>query len=217
LHNDSVKCQQSPRQKPTGKRIAIPFVFIGVISTLLLWGIVQGNRTEPHSRIPSSVADGVVTQLLRTEDGQKRTHAAVIVSASSESVWKVITDYDHFSDIFPHIGTSKGIHDPDGRWHVTGEVRSIVFRWPMDLHVRHEQTAAGFVASWDEPHGAWKMNRGSWVITNHGVGETLLEYNLELTISPFPDFVVRAVLLEQLQPIMRAVATRAQRGPPSRL
>ena len=64
--------------------------------------------------------------------------------------------------------------------------------------------------------GAWKVNRGSWVLTQHGAGETLLEYNLELRVSPFPDFVIRAVLLDQLKPVMRAVASRVARNPPPR-
>ena len=196
--------------------IVIPLVFIAGVSAFLIWGIVRGNWSDTQPRNPSSTADGVMAQLLRTAEGRKQIHASVIVSAPPERVWKVVTDYDHFSDVFPNIGTSKGVRDPDGRWHVTGEVRSIVGRWPMDVHVRHEESTAGFVASWDEPHGAWKVNRGSWVVTQHGTGETLLEYNLELKVSPFPDFVVRAVLLGQLKPVVRAVANRVERDQPPR-
>lgn len=183
---------------------------------LLLWGIIRGNWTDPEPRNPSSTADGAATQLLRNAQGRKQIRAAIIVNAPPDRVWKVVTDYDHFSDVFPNISTSKGVRDPDGRWHVIGEVRSMVGRWPMDLHVRHEESPARFVASWDEPNGAWKVNRGSWVVTPHGPRETLLEYNLELTVSPFPDFVVRAVLLGQLKPVMRAVASRAGRDQPPR-
>jgi len=203
-----------PRRMKMG--IVIPLVFIAGVSAFLIWGIVRGNWSDTQPRNPSSTADGVMAQLLRTAEGRKQIHASVIVSAPPERVWKVVTDYDHFSDVFPNIGTSKGVRDPDGRWHVTGEVRSIVGRWPMDLHVRHEESAARFVASWDEPHGAWKVNRGSWVVTQPGTGETLLEYNLELKVSPFPDFVVRAVLLGQLKPVVRAVANRVERDQPPR-
>ncbi len=196
-------------------RIVIPAVLIGVVVALLLWGIVRGNWTDAESRNPSA-AGGVVSQLLRTAEGRKQIRAAVIVSAPPERVWKVVTDYNHFSDVFPNIGTSKGVRDSDGRWHVTGEVRSIVGRWPMDLHVRHEESTSRFVASWDEPHGAWRINRGSWVVTQHGPRETLLEYNLELKVSPFPDFVVRAVLLGQLKPVMTAVVNRVERDQTAR-
>ena len=198
------------------KRIIIPTVLIVVVMALLLWGIIRGNWTDAESRNPSSATDSVVTQLLRTTEGRKQIRAAVIVSAPPERVWKVVTDYDHFSDVFPNVSTSQGVRDPDGRWHVTGEVRSIVGHWPMDIHVRHEESTAKSVASWDEPNEAWKINRGSWVVTPHGTGETLLEYNLELKVSPFPDFVVRAVLLGQLKPVMRAVANRVERDQPPR-
>jgi hypothetical protein len=201
-----------PPAKRIKKRIGIPAAFIGVVMVLLTWGIIRGSWADPEARNPTSTTDGVVTQLFQTAEGRKQIRAAVIVNASADRVWKVVTDYDHFSDVFPNISTSKGVRDPDGRWHVTGEVRTIVGSWPMDLHVQHEESAERSVASWDEPHGAWKVNRGSWVVTPHGNGETLLEYNLELKISPFPDFVVRAALLEQLKPVMKAVANRAERN-----
>ena len=197
-------------------RIVIPLIFIAVVSALLLWGIVRGNWSDAQTRNPASAADGVIAQLLRTTEGRKQMHAAIIVTAPPERVWKVVTDYDHFSDVFPNISASKGVRDPDGLWHLTGEIRSFIGRWPMDLHVRHEESTAKFAASWDEPHGAWKVNRGSWVVTHHGAGETLLEYNLELRVSPFPDFVVRAVLLGQLKPVMKAVANRVERDQPPR-
>jgi uncharacterized protein YndB with AHSA1/START domain len=202
----------SPTRPPSRRiklRMVIPAVLIGAVMALLLWGIIRGNWTDSEARNPASAADGVVTQLLRNAEGRKQIRAAVIVSAPPDRVWKVVTDYDHFSEVFPTVSTAKGVHDPDGRWHVTGEVRSIVGHWPMDLHVRHDESTNRFVASWDEPHEAWKVNRGSWVITPHGPNETLLEYNLELKVSPFPDFVVRAVLLGQLKPVLRAVANRA--------
>jgi len=199
----------SPEPARIKKRIVIPAIFISVAVLLLIVGTIRGNWTDAEPRNPSSPANGVVTQILRTTDGGKKIRCATIVANSPEQVWKVVTDYDHFSEIFPNIRTSKGVRDPDGRWHLTGEVRSIIGHWPMDLHVRHEESAPKFVASWDEPYGSWKVNRGSWVVTPHGSGETLLEYNLELTVSPFPDFVVRSVLLDQLKPILKAVANRA--------
>jgi len=119
-------------------RIVIPLVFIALVSALLIWGVIRGNWSDAQPRSPTSVADGVMAQLLRTTEARKQMHAAIIVTGPPQRVWKVVTDYDHFSEVFPNIGTSKGVRDPDGRWHVTGEVRSIVGRWPMDLHVRHE-------------------------------------------------------------------------------
>jgi uncharacterized protein YndB with AHSA1/START domain len=209
---DASDPSNSPEPARIKKRIVIPAIFISVAVLLLLVGVIRGNWTDAQPRNPSSAADGVVTEILRTDDGRKQIRAATVVASSPEQVWKVVTDYDHFSETFPNISTSKGARDPDGRWHITGEVRSIIGHWPMDLHVRHEESPPKFVASWDEPYGSWKVNRGSWVVTPHGTGETLLEYNLELKVSPFPDFIVRAVLLDQLKPVLKAVAIRAQQA-----
>jgi carbon monoxide dehydrogenase subunit G len=214
--NDTPASPAPPPPRRIRKRIGIPMAFIGVITALLLWGIVRGNWTDREIHDPSSAADGAVSQLIATAEGRKQVRAAIIVNAAPDRVWKVVTDYDRFSDVFPNISTSKGVRDPDGRWHVTGEVRSLVGSWPMDLHVQHQESNGKSVASWDEPHGAWKVNRGSWVVTEDGPGETLLQYNLEIKVSPFPDFIVRAILLEELKPVMRAVANRAERNQPPR-
>jgi hypothetical protein len=197
--------------RPIKKRIAIPITLIVIVVLLLTWGAIRGTWADAEVRTPSSAADGVMAQLLRTANGRKQLRAALIVSVPPDRVWNVVTNYDHFTEVFPNISASKGTREPDGRWHLTGEVRSIIWRWPMDVHLRHLEEAGRFIASWDEPHGTWKVNRGSWVVTPHGAGETLLEYNLDLKVAPFPDFVVRAVLFGQLKPIIKAVASHAQR------
>jgi len=198
------------------KRIVIPTAFIVVVLAFLLWEAVRGSWTDSDPRNPASAADNPMTQILRTDQGHKEVRAALIVASPPEAVWNVVTDYDHFAEIFPYVGTSKGVRDSDRRWHLTGEVRSLIGSWPIDVHVRHDEQPARMAASWDEPSGALKVNRGSWVVSQRGSGETLLEYHLELTVAPFPDFVVRAVLLDQLKPVMKAVARRAQRDQAAR-
>jgi uncharacterized protein YndB with AHSA1/START domain len=200
----------APPEKRVRKRTVIPAILIGGIAVLLVWPAVRGNWTDPAPRNPGSANDGVVSQLIRTSDGHKEIRCAAIVEAPAERVWGTVTDYDHFAEVFPNIAESKGAREADGRWHVTGAITSPVGRWPMDVRVRHNESTNKSVASWDEPHSPLKINRGNWTVTRQSENKTLLEYNLELKVSPFPDFVVRAVLLEQLKPAMRAVAKRAQ-------
>jgi uncharacterized membrane protein len=204
------QASSTPPPNRVPKRILIPGIFIGGVVLLLLWAAVRGNWADAESRNPASVEEGVVSQLLLTREGHRANRCAVLITAPADRVWATVTDYDHFAEIFPNITASKGVRDADGRWHMTGEVKSPVGRWTMDVHVRHEELANKFIASWDEPHGALKVNRGSWTVTRQTEDQTLLEYHLELKVSPFPDFLVRAVLLEQLKPVMRAVARRAQ-------
>ena len=207
----------SPPRAPSPRlklRIAIPAILIGAVTCLLLLEIIRGNWTDAEPEYPASASDGVVTQILKTPEGHKQIRGAVIVKARPENVWKVVTNYDQFSSVFPNISASKGTRDADGRWHLTGEFHSIAGRWPMDVHVRQWEEDGKSVASWDEPSQAWKINRGSWVVTPHGNGETLLVYNLELRVSPFPDSIVRAILLDQIKPAMKAVANHAQENQP---
>jgi uncharacterized protein YndB with AHSA1/START domain len=208
--NDVLDSSTPPPTSRPKSWVVFPAAIIGLVAALLIWGTLRGNWIDAQARNPSSAAEGVVTQILRTPEGGKQIRAALIVAAAPERVWRVVADYDHFSNIFPHLGATKGVRDADGRWHVTGEIRSIVGRWPMDLHVRHEESPTRYTAAWDEPHGAWTVNRGNWIVTPHGAGETLLEYQLELKVSPFPDFVVRAVLLGELKSVLSAVAKHAQ-------
>jgi hypothetical protein len=203
----------SPRLK---LRIVIPAILIGAVTSLLLLEIIRGNWTDAEPKNPASAADGIVTQIIKTPEGHKEVRGAVIVNARPENVWKVVTNYDQFSSVFPNISASKGTQDADGRWHLTGEFHSIAGRWPMDVHVRHSQEDGNFDASWDEPTEAWKINRGSWDVKPHGTGETLLVYNLELRVLPFPDSIVRAILLDQIKPAMKAVADHAQGNQPPR-
>jgi uncharacterized protein YndB with AHSA1/START domain len=207
---ENISNQSAPPPDRLKKRFVIPLAFIVAIVALMVWAMIRGNRTVAQPSTPASLAEGIVTELLQTPEGGKQIHVAMIIAASPQGVWKVVTDYDHFSEIFPNVITSKGTLDPDGRWHLTGEVRSIAGSWPMDIHVRHEESAAKFVASWDEPYEKLKVDRGGWVVTPHGNGQTLLEYNLELKVSPYPDFVVRTILLDQLKPVVQAVANRAR-------
>ena len=207
---DMPDSQKPPARKRLGVPVIISAISIGLVTALLLWATVRGNWTDSQRRNPASPADGVVTQLLRTTDGHKRIRAAILVSGPTERAWKVVTDYDHFSDVFPNFGASKGVRDADGRWHLTGEVQSLVGHWPVDVHVTHQELPGKFTASWDEPYGSLKINRGSWVVSEHGPNESLLEYNLEVRVSPFPDFVVRCVMLDQLKPVIRAVANHVR-------
>lgn len=197
------------------KRLLIPGVFIGVFAVLLFWVAVRGTRAEVALRNPNSANDGVLSQLVLSSDGRKEVRCAEIIAAPVERIWNVVTNYNHFAEIFPNTTAFKGEREPDGRWHLTGSVRSPVGRWPVDVHVRHEESPNRRIASWNEPHDSLKVNRGRWTVTRQGENQTLLEYNLDLEVAPFPSFVVRAVLLEQLKPVMKAVAKQAQQKPSS--
>src|SRR5262249_54447913 len=157
----------------------IPAVVLGVLAVLVLWAYVRGTWADREPRNPSSSAEGILTQLYLAPDGRKQVRCAVILDYPPKKVWEVITDYEHFPEIFPTVGRAEVAREPDGRYHWVGTVTSPVGDYPIDIHIRHEEAPDKFVASWDGPTDKVTVNRGSWTVTPAGPGRTLLVYALE--------------------------------------
>jgi hypothetical protein len=204
--------QAEARTKPprrARKWLAIPVLLLVVVLVLLGWAYVRGTWSEQSPYIPKSSAEGVVSQLLDTEDGRKRIRVVTVVDFTLEETWPVVTDYDHFPEIFPHVKSARAVRDDDGRYHLTVVVSTPVGDWPLDVHVKHDEFVDDCQALWDERSGPLPVNRGSWLVKRMGAG-TLVIYTLDLEAPPYPTFLVRAALLSGLKPVVAAVNTRLQ-------
>jgi len=194
----------APRRR-LKKRILIPLALLVILSSLFaaLW--IRGTVAETTERNPTSPADGVVTQLLLAADGRKVVRCAVVVEDPVERVWKAVTDYAQFEKTFPTIQGVQSSVEADGRHRLVCEVSSILGSWPIDVRIRHEETPARYVASWDEPSGDVVVNRGSWTLLPAPGGMTLVVYTLDVEVRPFPGFLVRAVLLSRQKTVLTAL------------
>ncbi|MBK7995429.1 MAG: SRPBCC family protein [Blastocatellia bacterium] len=210
----STENQENQTEIPPKKSIAIKLLIAAtIISTILLFTFaIRGSWASSTPKIPTSVEQGIVTQLFLTPTGQKEIHCYAVLNYPAKDVWQVVTDYEHFAEIFGgkfwSIKISKVEKKENNIFHMAGEVTSIIGTWPMDVDITHSETPEKYVASWDKPGDVVKINRGSWAITPISADKTLVVYSLESQISPFPQFVTNNVFLSQLKPVIKAVENR---------
>ena len=192
------------------KRFLFPGILLAVLLGLLGWAVVRGTWVDDLPRDPTTAADGVVTQLYRTENG-KVVRCAAVFDAPLEAVWAVLTEYDRFSDVFPRVASSRGTRTPDGRWFLEGAVDAgFLGQWPFAARIAHAETADRCSSSWDEPSHDLLINRGSWTVSRIGGNRTLVVYVLEVDVKGYPVFIVRNVLLSKLPEIVRAAGAAVQ-------
>src|SRR5262249_42961400 len=92
----------TPRKR-LGKRTRVLLVLLAVVAPLLAGAYVPGTWADTTLRDPGSPADGVVCHLYRTPDGHTPVRCAVLLDYPIDKVWKVITDYDRYGEIFPTL------------------------------------------------------------------------------------------------------------------
>jgi uncharacterized membrane protein len=202
---DSAPPSPSPPRR-VRKRIVLPAVAIAVL-ILLFGGIwLRGTVASAEEKNPASSTEGVLTQLYLARDGRKVVRCAVVLDRPMEEVWKAVSDYDNFERIFPTIEEVRTNVEPDGRHRLQCNVTSILGTWPIDVRIRHESSPERRTASWDEPTGNVIVNRGSWTLSPADQGKTLVIYTLDVEVRPFPDALVRAVLLSRQKTVVEALA-----------
>ncbi len=197
---------------PLRIRTIVLWSIMAALVLTFIWLWIRGSWTDTQERDPSTVADGVLTQLYRDPDGRTVVRSSAILAAPPDRVWGVITDYAHFPEIF-HSGLWKmmgnqATHEADGRWHMTGRVETALGTYPVDILLEHEETPQKCVASWDESTSDFMVNRGWWRLTPSGEGKSLLVFALEVKVEPYPRFLVHNVLLSQNDGVIETVRRR---------
>ncbi|MGE0713219.1 MAG: SRPBCC family protein [Planctomycetota bacterium] len=210
----------APRQDALGKRIA-QLMGGALVATLLagvaLW--VRGSHAASQALAPQSAAEGTSHQLL--QDGPRTLiQAALVVDRPLSEVWAVVTDYEHFGEIFQPplwtldvepVAVADAAQPKDCR--LRGEARSRLWRVPVDVLVKHTVDAQGVHrASWDCAPAAG-CNRGAWTLTPLDGQRTQLRYEAEIDVPPYPRFMVHNLLLSEVDFVVDAVRDRAGRAP----
>lgn len=201
-----------PQRRRVRKRILIPSVLLAAALVGFVWLWWRGTMADTAPRNPLSVADGVVTQLLKLDEGVIAVRSAVIVDAPPEAVWRIVSDYDSHPRFVPHIAEISSSKLDDGRVRLTGMAHSRIWGdWPFEIDVTHKETPGEFYsASWDEKDKTgFAVNRGSWKLKPVGDNQTLLAFTKQMEVPGYPNFVVRNILLDRLGSIVRAMRDEA--------
>lgn len=183
-----------------------------LLPVLALVAYVRGTRFDHIVRNPENVESGTLCQLYEDPQGQREVRCAAVLDHAPDKVWEVVTDYRHFGEIFAArywTMTVTGVtREADGRFHLTGQVKSSLGDYPVDARIKHEESPGKWVASWDESGGRVEVNRGAWTIAPAGEGKSLVVYSLEVRVRPFPLFLIHDVLLSELKPVIQDVDRR---------
>ena len=188
------------------KRLAIPLGLLFLVTAVIAWLAVLGTWAETEPRDPKLSSEGIITQLLKVGDG-KQVRAATVINHPIDDVWAVVTDYEHFSEIFPHVCHTDMDRLGDGSCRLSGAASAGIFgEWPFHVHIKHQQSPDAYVASWDEPFEDLKVNRGSWTLKPLDEDRTLAVYALETKVGKYPDFIVRSALMLRQDAVVGAIA-----------
>jgi carbon monoxide dehydrogenase subunit G len=204
----------SPRR--VRKRVLVPCLLLALLLVLTAWCWLYGSWADDEPRNPAHSGEGSRCQLLRTADGHIEVRCARVFDRPPEEVWRVVTDYDHFAEIFPHVLSSRAEQEGPDLYAVSGVVATPVGNWTFATRVRHKESADEYLASWDEPGGDLRTARGYWKLTRLDSGRTLLAYAQEIEVRSCPAFLLRALLRVQLPSVVEAVGKRLDQAPASR-
>jgi ribosome-associated toxin RatA of RatAB toxin-antitoxin module len=140
-----------------------------------------------------------------------RLRAYVRVPASSEDVWRTITDYDHLADVVPGMVESRVVGHNNGEKLVHQVARldeALGLSAAVTLAVTEEPPKAVRFRAVD---GDMRRMEGAWRVRSWSDGAVLLEYEVELQPARWtPCWIVKRKLKqgvpEQLHAIARAAA-----------
>lgn len=202
----------APSRRRVRKRILIPVIVLGLVIVVLLWLYVRGTWADSVARNPQTSAEGTVTQLLRTPEGDVQIRCAILIDAPAAKVWDVVRDYANHPRFLPYVSAMEVQPKEGGRVYLSGAVHSRLWGdWHFAGHVDHKMISdKEYVASWDEPGETMTANRGSWTLTAVGL-QTLAVYTLQVEAAGYPNFFVRNLLLDRLHKVLHGLREEVDR------
>ncbi len=197
--------------------LLIPGALLGLLLLLVLAAYVRGTWADEAPRNPASAGERPTAQVLRRPDGGREVRCAIRLPFPLEEVWAAVTDYDNFGDICECIQAKVIRHEPDGTCRLEAEARSgLPGMVPFAVDLRQERTLDRYVASWDEPSGRVRVNRGRWELEPTGPRQTLTALSLELEVEGVPTFVLRNLSLGRLRDVLLGLERRLYSGSPGK-
>jgi uncharacterized membrane protein len=174
----------------------------------------QRGTTLAPPVAPASVSDGARCGLI----AKHRVRCLALADASVDTVWRLITDYPRFPELFRsrlfELTLSKHAEQSSGRWRLVGAVSGLTRRWPFEIEVTHQRESSQSRASWERLSGVLSTNRGGWWLERRSATQTLITYEIELAQPGLPAFVINDVLLDNLPGGLEHLVDAASKGTP---
>ena len=195
------------------KRYIIPLFLLSVLLVVMVVAVIRGSWADRQPRDPASSDEGVVCQLYQPPEGTWQVRCAMVLDYPWERARAVVTDYEHFADVFPTLESAEPERLDGGKVRLKGVARSQLGNWPYDIVVSHEEQPGRWHSFWEGESGKVQKLKGSWTVTPFGKGQTLLVYTSHVEIESYPDWVVVNALLSRQPKVMQAVADRLRDQP----
>src|SRR5437870_5688072 len=151
----------APGRRRVKKRILIPVIVLGLVIAFFLWAYVRGTWADTEARNPQTSAEGPITQLFRTPQGDVQVRCAIVIDAPAAKVWAVVRDYANHPRFIPYV-SAMAVEPKEGdRVHLSGTAHSRLWGdWPFEVNVDHKTVPdKEYVASWDEHSADLAVNR----------------------------------------------------------
>jgi len=188
--------------------LVVPASLLLLVAGAVVVLFVRGTWADSSPRNPSSVEEGPVAQLYQPPGEHKRIRSAVLLPYPREIVWKVVTDYEHYSELLPYLANVEAKRNVNGSWHMAGLAKSALQGyWDFTIDIYEDVSHEQWVARWDQPNdgGEVLVNKGSWTVTSMGNDRTLLALELEAEVHHYPTFFLRNYFLHRLKQVLLAV------------
>jgi ribosome-associated toxin RatA of RatAB toxin-antitoxin module len=134
----------------------IAFVVIGLLPLIL---ITPANAGNDWTKI---LPGEIVIESAESQDGLDGIRAVFAVAASRDRIWKVLTDYDNFQEVFPQIDKMIVLEEDDSGATIEYWGSAVV----INLHyvLRRSYVEPGRRLTWQHVSGDLERLKGSWQI-----------------------------------------------------
>jgi uncharacterized membrane protein len=203
----------TPDRRRVKKRLLIPAIVLVVLVVLLLWAYLRGTWADTVARNPQTSAEGTVTQLYRTPQGEVQVRCAIVIDAPVARVWAVVHDYASHPRFLPYVSALEVQPKEGDRVYLTGSAHSRLWGdWPFAMHMNHKMDAdKKYTASWDESGDTLTVNRGSWALTAVNPRQTLVVLTIQWEAPGYASFFIHNLLLDRLPKMLYGLRDEVNR------
>lgn len=176
--------------------------------SLCVWVFVRGSMPGVLT-IPATPSQGPECALVNLSDGSKPVRCVMLLTHPSDAVLTTLIAYRSYSRIFHNewwsISALEATNQTKEGAHLKGSVGSMIGTFPFETDVHYSKDKMGTSISWKEPEGSGR-NRGSWLVIDQPGSETLVYYTHDVSIPPYPDFLVKNYLLSGLPALLESLS-----------